>query len=195
MHPFLAVTARVNTDVMVVEGWMHKYSFEAAAQEFKTGGYRRVFSTGGPVPGLGHYVNDFQTVACVGADQLKAAGIPEAAVEMTPSRVMTRDRTFGAAVALRNWLRDHGQKVTAINVVTEDAHARRTRLLFQTAFGDGVSVGVISVASPDYDSRRWWCYSEGVREVLGETIAYVYARFMFHPSTAERANGAVPAKS
>ena len=33
----------------------------------------------------------------------------------------------------------------------------------------------------EYDPKRWWCYSEGVREILGETIAYVYARFFFFP--------------
>ena len=28
-----------------------------------------------------------------------------------------------------------------------------------------------------YERRHWWRVSEGVREVLGETIAYIYARF------------------
>ena len=70
----------------------------------------------------------------------------------------------------------------AVNIVTEDVHARRTRLLFQKALGNGVTVGIIAVPNPDYDAKRWWRYSEGVREVVGEVIAYLYARFFFVPS-------------
>jgi hypothetical protein len=60
----------------------------------------------------------------------------------------------------------------SFNVVTEDAHARRTRLLFQKAFGHGVRVGIISIPNRDYDAKHWWRSSEGVREVIGEAIAY-----------------------
>jgi uncharacterized SAM-binding protein YcdF (DUF218 family) len=69
----------------------------------------------------------------------------------------------------------------AINVVTEGLHARRTQLLFQKAFGRELRVGVIGVPSPDYDPKQWWKYSEAVREVIGEGIAYIYAVLFFHP--------------
>ena len=72
--------------------------------------------------------------------------------------------------------------VSGIDVVTEDLHARRTRLLFQKAFGDKVTVGVIAVPNPDYDAKHWWRYSAGVKEVVSEAAAYVYARFLFYPS-------------
>ena len=72
-------------------------------------------------------------------------------------------------------------EVTAFNLLTEAAHARRTRLLYQEAFGEGVKIGIIAVPNPDYDAGHWWRYSEGVREVLGESIAYLYAKFLFHP--------------
>ena len=100
---------------------------------------------------------------------------------MIPSHISGRDRTYNSAVALRDWFREHNVTVRSINVLTEDAHARRTQLLFQKAFGSGVAVGVISVPDPDYDEKHWWRTSEGVREVLGESIAYVYARIFFHP--------------
>jgi len=70
----------------------------------------------------------------------------------------------------------------SINVLTEDAHARRTWLLFQEALGPGVAVGIISVPDPDYDANHWWRSSDGVREVLDEGIAYGYARFFFWPA-------------
>ena len=47
------------------------------------------------------------------------------------------------------------------------------------AFGEEVKVGVISVANPDYDPAQWWRYSEGVRQVLSESVAYVYAKVFF----------------
>ena len=53
IHPFLAVTHRVPTNVQVVEGWIHGYGIDAAVQEFKTSHYERVLTTGGPVEGIG----------------------------------------------------------------------------------------------------------------------------------------------
>jgi uncharacterized SAM-binding protein YcdF (DUF218 family) len=186
VYPFLATTHRVDTDVLVVEGWIREYAIRAAVKEFQSNHYQRVFTTGGPVVGTGGYINDFYTSASVGADLLKKCGLPDERLQMVPSRVMDRDRTYGAAVALRTWLREHNTSVSGIDVVTEDLHARRTRLLFQKALGDKVAVGVIAIPNPDYDAKRWWHYSDGVREVIGESIAYVYARLFFHPSESVR---------
>jgi hypothetical protein len=74
--------------------------------------------------------------------------------------------------------------LTSVNVLTADVHARRTRLLFEMALGPSVKVGIISVPNADYDARRWWRYSQGVRAVFGECIAYAYARVFFRPERA-----------
>jgi uncharacterized SAM-binding protein YcdF (DUF218 family) len=181
IYPFLAVTHRVDTNVLVVEGWIHEYAIRAAVEEFRSKSYERVFTTGGPVDGTGGYINDYNTSASVGADLLRKNGLPKESLQMVPSHVMDHDRTYGSAIALRNWFREHNLPVPGINVVTEDLHARRTCLLFQKALGGKVTVGVISVPNPDYDPRHWWRYSEGVKEVGSEAIAYLYARFLFHP--------------
>jgi uncharacterized SAM-binding protein YcdF (DUF218 family) len=182
VYPFLAITHRVNADSLVVEGWISEYAIRAAVKEFQSNGYQRVFTTGGPVEGTGGYTNDFMTSACVGADLLKKVGVPEQSLQMVPSRVMDRDRTYGSAVALRNWFRDHNIVVSGVNVVTEDVHARRTRLLFQKALGNKVQVGVIAVANVDYPANRWWHYSQGLKNVVSELAAYLYARLLFFPS-------------
>ena len=182
VYPFLAITHRVDADILVVEGWVHEYAIQAAVDEFKSGSYKRVFATGGPVVGTGGYINDFFTSASVGADLLRKDGLPNESVQEVPSRVMDRDRTYGSAVALRNWLREHSTAVSGVDIATEDLHARRTRLLFQEALGDKVKVGVIAIPNPDYNAKHWWRYSEGVREVIGETIAYIYAKLFFYPS-------------
>ena len=74
--------------------------------------------------------------------------------------------------------------MSSINVLTEGAHARRTRLLYQKAFGKNVAVGVVAISNPNYDPTQWWRYSDGVREVIGESIAYVYARFFVYSSVS-----------
>jgi len=185
VYPFLALTHRVGTNILVVEGWVHEYAIRAALDEFRTHSYKRVFTTGGPVEGIGGYINDYNTSASVGADLLKKNGLATGSVQMVPSRVMDRDRTYGSAVALRDWLRVHNMTVSGINVVTEDVHARRSWLLFQKALGNKMAVGIIAVPNPDYDSSRWWRYSEGVKEVVSESIAYLYAKFFFWPNATE----------
>jgi len=181
VHQFLALTERVNTKVLVVEGWIQGYAIRAAVEEFNRGPYECIYTTGGPENGSGGYVNDYQTAAGAAAVALHKAGIPEEAIQMAPSRVNGRDRTYSSAAALRDWLRQHQVNVAKINVLTEDCHARRTRFLYKKAFGKDVRIGIINVTNPDYDSKYWWRYSDGVREVIGESIAYVYARLFFHP--------------
>jgi hypothetical protein len=180
VQPFLAQTRRVDTRVLVVEGWVHEYAARVALAEFQNGHYERVYTTGGPVAGAGGYVNDFNTSASVGAELMVKVGLAPGLVRMVPSHISGRDRTYSSALKLREYFETNGLAVKSFNVLTEDAHARRTRMLFQKAFGPGVAVGVVSVPDPDYDPQHWWRYSEGVREVLGESIAWGYAALLFH---------------
>jgi hypothetical protein len=185
VRPFLAVTSREETaKILVVEGWVHDFALDAAVKEFTAGAYRQIFVTGGPVDGQGGYINDFHTYASIGAEKLKQRGLSTDLVQMTPSHIIGKDRTYYSAVALRNWFREHHLSPSSINVLTQDAHARRTRDLFQEAFGKQVKVGIISVHNPDYDPAYWWCYSDGVRDVISESIAYIYAKFFFWPRNA-----------
>jgi uncharacterized SAM-binding protein YcdF (DUF218 family) len=180
VQPFLAPTKRVDAKILVVEGWIPSYALRAAAVEFRAGRYEKIYTTGGPIAGAS-VTNIYNTVANVAGDSLLALGIPAESLQVVPAQAVGRDRTYTSALALRDWLRDRNLKVAAINVVSADVHARRTWLLFQRAFGDEVSVGIIAMPDPDYEPKRWWRYSEGVREILGESIAYAYAKFIFKP--------------
>ena len=189
VQPFLAPTQRLDTKILVVEGWIPSYALRLAAAEFRAGHYEKVYTTGGPVAGSDGATNIFNTVANGGGDALLAAGVAADAVQVVPAHSVGRDRTYTSALALRDWFREHHLNVTALNVVSADVHSRRTRLLFQRAFGSEVKVGIVAIPDPDYEPRRWWRYSEGVREILGETIAYGYAKFIFTP---EKSGGQVP---
>lgn len=87
-----------------------------------------------------------------------------------------RDRTYSSAAALRNWWLQRGDRSVVFNVVTTSAHARRTRLLFEKAFGPEAKIGIIAVPDERFDGTRWWGSSQGVRTVTEELIGYLYAR-------------------
>jgi hypothetical protein len=182
IQPFLTVTHRENSNILVVEGWVSNYGLKGAIKEYKSGHYQYVFATGGPMAGMGASSLVSDTYAYYTANLLRKAGIPSGMVQCVPSLSVGRDRTYNSALTLKNWFRDHNMSVQSFNVLTEDAHARRTWMLFQEAFGKDVQVGIISVPDPDYDPKRWWRSSEGVRGIIDETIAYVYARLFFWPN-------------
>jgi hypothetical protein len=182
VHPFLALNRPARAEDLVVEGWIPEYALRQCVDEFQSHPYRRVFTTGGPVNGLGSPAADDDTYAYVAASRLRKLGLEPPVVQMVPAKATGRDRTYTSAVALRTWLTERGISPHSINVVTLGAHARRTRLLYEKAFGDQMTVGVISVQDREYNPERWWRYSEGVREVVSESAAYLYARFIFHPA-------------
>ena len=114
-----------------------------------------------------------RTSASVGVGVLRKAGEPDESLQTVPSRMIDWDTTYSAAIALRDWIQKREPSVQRINVVTEDTRARRTRLLFQKAFGKNVQVGIIAVANVDYPANQWWHYSEGLKDVVSEFAAYL----------------------
>src|SRR2546425_7732819 len=72
VHPFLAVTHRANAKILVVEGWIDEYAIRAGADEFKTGDYEHIITTGGPAAGSGGDNNDRKQFAPIRARRVKA---------------------------------------------------------------------------------------------------------------------------
>jgi hypothetical protein len=68
-----------------------------------------------------------------------------------------------------------------MHLVTVGPHGRRSRMLFRKALGKDYSIGVTCLEESSYDADDWYTCSDGVRSVMGEFIAYVYARLFFHP--------------
>jgi hypothetical protein len=193
VQPFLAITDRVPSDIMVVEGWLPRYAMEAAVSEFKEGSYQHAYTTGGPVQSGDLCASQYESVAQLGAAGLRSVGLSKDVIQEVPCKIKDRDRTYSSAVALRDWLRDRHVGVNSFNVITLGVHARRTRLLYQMAFGDTVKVGIVSVPDDDYPATRWWRYSDGVRSVIGETIAFLYAKLLFKPKGGQSASISSPA--
>lgn len=174
IHPLFAVTDRVEARVLVVEGWVPDYVFEAAVTEYHEGGYRHIYTTGGPVDHI-LFSETSQNYAELGAGALQRLGIPENEVTAVPSSERYRNRTFLAAAALAKYWRAQQLPVEPLNVVTYSAHARRSWLCFRRAFGPKVPIGIISIPSKEYDAERWWRFSAGVKSLVNESLALFYA--------------------
>ena len=178
--PFLAVTDSVPGGVLVIEGWAPDYMLEAAMAEFKRDHYAKLFVTGIPLQ-QGAPLSEYKNYAYIGAAVLVKLGLSTNDVQAVPTGAYSPgpDLRHGAeleALVARTW---HG----AHEGQPDDrrAHARRSRLMFEKALGKGVTVGVIAIPANDYDERRWWHSSQGVRTIIDEALAYAYARLLFYP--------------
>jgi hypothetical protein len=182
VHGFLAVSAPLDSSILVVEGWMPDSGAAQVVAEFKRQGYAFVCVTGGPLE-RGEPLSEYKTYADLGAAILIKLGLSADSIKAVPAPQVRKDRTYASAVALKEWLKDHGGIPPKLNVVSVGPHARRTRLMFAKAFGNHTLIGIIALEDPNYDPRRWWRSSIGVRSVIDEVVAYFYARFLFRSET------------
>ncbi|MGI2903736.1 YdcF family protein [Tolypothrix sp. VBCCA 56010] len=177
LYPFLAVTSPIKADVLVVEGWVTDYAVEQAFTEFKSGSYREIFTTGGPVE-RGFYLAEYKTFAGIAAATLKKLGVQPEKVTVVPTPDVIKDRTHASAIALRQWLANSNLPIKSMNLLTSDAHTRRSWLIFQQVLAPKIKVGIIAAKPGNYNPNKWWVSSEGVRTVISEIIAYIYALFV-----------------
>lgn len=167
-------------DILVVEGWLPDYGVKAAIAEFEHHGYQKVITTGAPVP-IGFYLTEYKTFAEISAATFQALGFnPDKLVAVSCPEVI-KDRTYYCAIALRNWLLNSNLEIKSMNLLSLGPHTRRSWLLFKKALEPAFKIGAIALPPQDYDPQTWWQYSEGVRSVLSETIAYIYVRFFWSP--------------
>ncbi len=180
IHPFLAVNDPRPGGTLVIEGWAPDAAFVKTIAEYELHPYDRLIVTGGPLE-KGSPLIGYGTIAEVGAATFRKLRPDLTNMYAVSAPEVRQDRTYASAVALKKWLRERDQLPAKLNLVSGGPHARRSRLLFQKAFGDDAEIGIISMEDETYDPKRWWKSSQGFRIVVGELIAYVYARFFFWP--------------
>ena len=177
IHPFLAVNAPIKADILVVEGWLPDYAIESALAEFKKGEYRQLITTGVPLS-KGYYLAEYKNYAELTAATCIALGFDKDKVVAVPAASVVKHRTAASAIALRDWFSTSDLKVNSINLYSFGPHARRSWIVFKEVLNPEIKVGIIAAEPQDYNSQEWWKYSEGFRTVIGEIIAYIYARFV-----------------
>ena len=180
LYGFLAVNDPLPGGILVIEGWSSDYVIEGAVNDWRKSHYERICLTGGPIE-FGSAMREQKTYAEYAKALCVKLGVPSEALHAIPAAAVERDRSYASALALRQWLREHGAMDAKINIVGNGAHSRRTRLVYEKALGPGVRIGISNVEEMSFDPKAWWKSSQGFRIVLDETIAYAYARLIFSP--------------
>lgn len=175
---FLTVHDPAPGGVLVVEGWISPGSAREALEEFRRRPYTGLYVTGGPIE-PDSPLAEFRSYAELSAGVLKRLGADPATLHAVPGPAAARDRTYSTALALKNALRESGVSLATVNVMTSAAHSRRSRLLYEKAFGPGTRIGMIATEERGFDPDHWWRTSAGFRAVIDELVAYFYARFLF----------------
>jgi hypothetical protein len=185
----LASTHRVPADVLVVEGWIGREGIRAAVAEFERGSYRDIVSTGGLTSG--RWEDQRASYAEMAAREMIRLGVPKERIVIATSENTESHRTFESAIAVWRALRNADARPAAVNVWTLGPHASRSELVFAKVLGSETNVGVIGWLPPDYKAEPWWQSSERSRELLEETVGYLYEVLLNsgRPSNAQEAAG------
>ncbi|HSI11575.1 MAG TPA: hypothetical protein VK961_06000 [Chthoniobacter sp.] len=177
---FLTVNDPPLGGVLVVEGWVPSYATKEAVEVFRRNQYVGIYATGEPTGDDTPYIGYASFADLTEARLLEAGAAPET-VHTVPAPFVGKDRTYTMASALKKRLEADGVSTAKITVISVGPHSRRSRLLYQFAFGPNSQVGMIAVTDHEFDPDHWWRSSNGVRSVISEAIAYCYARFLFRP--------------
>lgn len=194
--PWLAVTAPARaadgapSKVLIVEGWLGRAELEAAAEYARTHGVRRVIASGGPDDDS---FSPFPSYAERAATVMRPL-LPGVPVDAVVSPTTASDRTYVSALQVRAWMEERQLPRDAIDVYSRGVHARRTRWLYEMAFGRSTAVGVIAGAPRDQDEARWWTSSRAARAVMGEALALAWTACCFWPSSSPPFDGALPTR-
>jgi len=180
LYQILAPVHREKSKILVLEGAVSDYVIDSAIREFKAGHYRLLITTGTPLE-WGHLLVSYNNTAQLAAVSLIKSGFDSTKLVVVSTSEIRNDRTFNSAKELKRWLNSHEPGVRSINIMTLGVHGGRSRLLFQSALGDSIQVGIISVKNFYYGPHNWWKSGKGFRETVNEAIGYFYVRFFFRP--------------
>lgn len=179
VYPFLAVNEPVGASVLVVEGWLSRKELDEAIAAFRAGRYAQVVTTGGPLHSWPESRDS--TYAHKAAAYLRSHGLGTVPISAAPSPITHQDRTYNSAIVVRQWAQQSGIQLTRIDVLSRGPHARRSRMLYEKAFGPRVEVGILAVRPQDYSETSWWRTSTGAREVAEQAVGLLWVTLYFDP--------------
>lgn len=175
LNSFLSPTKPQQHGTLIIEGWIPDYCFAYIANKFLSEKrYNNIIVVGGPLE-TGSYLITFKNYAAVGSATLRALSIPDSSVIAVPAPLTLKNRTFSAAAALKTFIDSTHYPIHTFDLCSHATHTRRSALLYRKALGNKYHVGSIAIPHREYNSRYWWKTSSGVRSVIDESIAYLYA--------------------
>ncbi|MBP7274894.1 MAG: YdcF family protein [Kiritimatiellae bacterium] len=159
---------------VVIEGWLNDAALDHILPWLREHGESLVFCTGGPVE-TGSILVPYHSYAEVTRQRLVQAGIPDERVRSVPAPYAARDRTLASALALRAHLEESSMPAGGrLLLISEGAHTRRSRLLFERALRGIAKVEAWGIPPSRYGRNDWWTLSAGFKTVTGEMIALPY---------------------
>ena len=174
LYPFLAQNHPLpQAELIIVEGWLP--DAELVQMVAKTEPGALWITTGGPIK-LGGSLFDEKTYAEVTTARLQKLGVSSGAILTASAPDVASDRTYASALAVRRILEERGLLGRPANLYTLGAHSRRSFFLYKKAFGPGAPLGVIALENEKFDLRHWYKSSLAFRQVVSETIAWLYVQ-------------------
>src|SRR5580693_4419669 len=101
--------------MLLVEGLSPDYALETALLRGKGTSYPKLYVVGGPLEQRAP-LSEYKTYAELGSAILLRMGMGNDTVQAVPTGYVYKDRTYAAAVALQNWLLQHGVIPKDINL-------------------------------------------------------------------------------
>ncbi len=180
LYLFLTVNEPVKSKTMVIEGWVPDYSVKKAIQLFRADHYDNMIVTGIPILKW-QSISKYRNVAEATAAIIRKMGFRDTIyLAPIPSSIL-RDRTYSTAVVTKELFEQHPQWDKSFNIYSVGVHSRRSRLMFEKAFGDDYKIGIYADRDISFDPVHWWKNSKGFRNVSNEFMAYLFVRLFFHP--------------
>jgi hypothetical protein len=181
VHEFLAEDdPGVGAEVLVVEGWLGPDELREAVPLMRSAGYRKVVTAGGPIRAWAERLGA-STYAGLARQYLIEQGLNAHDVIAVASPDSAQNRTYLSAVMVREWALAQTPPPRRIDVLSSGVHSRRTRRMYQLAFGNSARVGIRSAQPSDYEVETWWQTSAGAKAVVVESISWLWSVLLFHP--------------
>ena len=179
MALILTVNEPVGAEFLVVEAWMGKEELDQGMEYFKANNYSNLVLVGGPIS------NDFHGIdvnyAERAATYLMKQGLSREATGIVRSPYSSQNRTFLNAVMVREWFKQQGISITLLDIFSRSVHSRRSRSLYQQAFGDQVTIGIIAAEPINFDPAYWWRTSDSGKGVAVEFANWILSKCCFNP--------------
>ncbi|PKP16831.1 MAG: hypothetical protein CVU06_13945 [Bacteroidetes bacterium HGW-Bacteroidetes-22] len=160
--------------IMMVEGFLPDYALQEAANEFKSGDYDLLITTGQQIS-EGSFLSEYHSLAEVAFEILKHQGVDSLRLYAAPARLVMRDRSVENARAGFENLKELGVAPCRVNVVSLSVHSRRSWKIYrQVGEQYGFETGIIAMPDSTYSETEWWKSSRGIRAVIPESLGYYY---------------------
>lgn len=180
IYPYLNYTKKVNTKILIVEGWISELSLSSVVILFQNGFYDQIITVGCPYndPIRNPYNLSGAELAY---NYLINAGISKQNITAVPAPTVNRHKTLTAAIFLKHWMKNNNFIAASFNIVTESVHTRKSYITYKRVFPDN-EIGVITFPERIYSKhfmylskKNWFLSKKGIYLVMKNLVGCFYA--------------------